>query len=178
MKTLCAQFYLSILIFLLFPLQIHAQNPTYRLTVGSGGYVDFKVFSFRHYEQGMDYNDWTHLNIIYEDTTVGTHTDEWYLGVKTQDDAFYSNYPGQTLDLSYVTLEATDGGGDNSFNTGEITSGEISLSSSSYTLLVSQGDAGRYKLNLTYYLDSITGQPPGYYNTNLIFRMDTVAPPW
>ncbi|MBS3775481.1 MAG: hypothetical protein KGY70_09850 [Bacteroidales bacterium] len=178
MKTSCAQLLISSLFFLLIQIQVQSQNPTYRLTVSSGGNVEFKVYSFRHYENGIDYLDLTHLEIVYADTTAGPHEDEWYLGVKAQDDAFYSNYPGRTLDLSYVTLEASDGGGDFAFNSGEITSGEISLSSTNYALLVSQGDAGRYRLNVTYHLDSITGSVSGFYNTNLLFKMDTVAPPW
>ena len=178
MKTPCAQFVISSLVFLLIHVQVQSQNPTYRLTVSSGGNIEFKVYSFHHYENGIDYLDMTHLEIIYTDTTAGPHENEWYLGVKTQDDAFYSSYPGQTLDLSYVTLEASDGGGDFAFNSGEITSGEITLSSTNYALLVSEGDVGRYRLNLTYHLDSITGNAPGFYNTNLLFKMDTVAPPW
>lgn len=178
MKTRCFPIVYIWLIFIVVPCDLQAQNDhEYILNLRSGGSVDFNVSSLHHYNNGIDLEAWTKLNVYY-DTTGGPNENEWYLGVKVQDDVMYSNYPDQELSLDYVTISVEDGGGANAFGTDELTEGEITVTSSSYTLLVQEGDEGHYTLNINYHLDSITGEHPGYYNTNLIFHMDTVLPPW
>ena len=179
MKHPTGKILISLIVFLFIHNLGHPQDdPPYRLSLEMGGSIEFKVYSLRHYYQGMTYNDRTTLRIHCDTLDSGKHTNVWYMGVKAQDASFYSSYPGRTLDLDYVTLEVFDGGGIDAFNSGELTSGEITLNSSNYTALVEDGDAGNYKVNLTYHLDSVTGQLPGYYNTNFIFKMDTVPFPW
>ena len=164
---------LIILIFILFlPALLRAQPP-YRLTVESGGSVDFKVYSLKYYNDGMNYDDFTTLRIYCDTLDSGDYTEVWYLGVKAQDSEFISTYPGQSLALDFVELQAADGPGEQSFGN-ELNTSKMTLSSSSYQSIVTGGDAGNYKIDLSYYLDSVKGQHPGYYNTNFIFRMDTV----
>ncbi len=178
MKHHTGKFLISLIIFLFIHPLVHAQDGSYQLTVEAGGAIEFKVYSLRHYYQGMTYSNRTTMRIHCDTLSGNQHTDVWYLGVKAQDASFYSSYPGRTLDLDYVTVEIFDGGGIDAFNSGELTSGEVTLNGSSYAPLVEGGDAGNYKIDLTYHLDSVTGQLPGYYNTNFLFKMDTVPFPW
>lgn len=168
------KFNFLLLFLLLLCIEAYAQNPTWRVTVESGGHADFKIYTLEKYENGLDYIDWTNLRMVYEDTTSGTQEDKWYLGVKAQDIEFISSFEERSLPLDLLSLEVSDGGGEDSFG-GEIVSEEITLTDS-YQPLVELGDEGNYKLNITYRLDSTLGRPPAYYNTNLIFKMDTTAP--
>jgi len=172
MKTSCPNCYISLVLFLFLHGWVHAQSEVpYRLTVESGGSVQFKVNTFQYYNQGIDYTDWTATTLrIYCDTLSSGQVDDiWYLGAKTQDSEFLCNYPDQSLPLNYVKVRAATGSSWTS-------TGETTLNSSSYTALVRNGDEGSYSLDVEYRLDSTLGRHPGYYTTNFIFRIDTTQP--
>jgi hypothetical protein len=164
--------YVSLILPFLYMNVLSAQPP-YSLTVESGGHIEFKVYSLQHYDQGITYTNRTTLR-IFCDTLSGKSSNLWYLGVKAQDAEFFCSYPDQSLDLKYVTVQASRGNGENAIETGKMNTDEYVLSSSTYQPLVEGGDAGNYKVDITYHLDSTKGRPPGYYNTNFEYRLDTV----
>lgn len=152
------------IILLFLPALLRAQNSCHMI-LETGGNVDFKVYSLNYYNQGMTYEDYTTLHVSCDTL--------WYLGVISQDSEFLCNYPDQSLSLDYVEIKATEGNGQQSFGS-ELNTNKITLSDTEYKTIVNGADGGNYKVNLSYYLDSVKGQHPGYYNTNFIFRMDTI----
>ena len=141
-----------------------------RLTISSGGHIEFKVNSLYNYEQGVDYTTWRRTTLkVYVDTLLrGLHTDIWYLEVNAQTPEFQCNFPSQSLPLDYVTVEALYGDWS---TTGEV---KLDADDGSFQTLLNNGDAGSYKVDIQYKLDSTMGRAPGYYNTNFIFRVDTI----
>ena len=177
MKKSCINCYISFIIFLFLHGVVQAQSDIpYRLTVETGGNVQFKVNTFYYYTNGVDYSDWinTRLKIYCDTLSTG---EEWYIGAIAQDSEFISSFPDQSLPLDFVKLKAISGSSWSS-------TGEQTLSSDSYTSLVENGeDPGSYRLDIEYRLDSTLGRHPGYYNTNIEFRIDTTEPstwpaPW
>ncbi|MFP3860750.1 MAG: hypothetical protein ACLFUW_08000 [Bacteroidales bacterium] len=170
MIRVCVKFLLFIYMLLFFSALAHAQeSPTMYIMVESGGNIDFKVYSLHYYENGMSL-DWGKLRLEY-DTTDINQNNEWYLGVTAQDSKFLSSNPDQDLSLDKVTLEVEDLKAEDEF--GSELEKDIELTHGSYATIVDGADVGFYRLKITYHLDSLLGHPPGYYNTNLIFRMDT-----
>ena len=147
-----------------------AQNPSARLTVESGGYMDFKIYSLNRYEGGLEYTTWSRVQIVFRDTTEGKQTDRWSLAFKANTTNFVSSVPGRNLPLDYVSIEISDT--DSLSTTSTLLSGPHELSNS-YTDLVLDGDEGTYNFEITYRLDSaLLGRAPDYYNTELIFKLD------
>jgi|GEM_PF-1923026 len=156
------------------------QNPSYQLYVESGGYMDFKIYSLSKYQGGVSYTNWTRLKIVYTDTTAGTQTNKWYLSFKANTDEFVGVIPTETLPLNYVSLYVESLNRENPATSETLYQGPHPLprSSDGFEPLVKFGDEGVFKLNITYRLDSaVIGHDPDYYNTELIFKMDTVPIP-
>ncbi|MBE9469123.1 MAG: hypothetical protein IMY72_12495 [Bacteroidetes bacterium] len=88
------------------------QNQTIRLSVRTGGNVDFIFNSYKKFDQGIVYTDYTKLAVYYIDTNnAGNHTalTHWKLDFKANS----ANIEGSSsnLDLRTLELTATDGGG-------------------------------------------------------------------
>jgi hypothetical protein len=154
-------------------LNIRAQNPTYQLTVESGGYTDFKIYSLSQYEDGMSLTNWTRLKIVYKDTTSGTQVDRWYLAFKANTTAFEGDIPSRTLPLDYVSLYVQSTGTEDLSSTATFYEGPHEISDE-FVSLVEEGDEGIFRMSITYQLDAPLGHSPDYYLTQLIFKMDTV----
>ena len=77
-----------------------AQDPTYRLTVESGGYMDFKIYSLDRYDGGITYTDWTTLRIDFNDSD---NSHEWYLAFKANTNEFTGSGT-RFLPLSSVSI--------------------------------------------------------------------------
>jgi len=153
---------------------IVAQNPSYRLTVESGGYVDFKINTLNRYQGGLSYSNWTRLKIVYDDTRTGTQTDKWYLDFRANTTEFVGDIPGNTLPLDYVSIYVESIVPEDPTTDAVLYQGPHALDGT-FTRIVDNGDEGVFRLNLTYNLDSAAiGNPDGYYNTELIFKMDTI----
>jgi len=150
-----------------------AQNPTYQLTVESGGYTDFKIYSLSQYEDGMSYTNWTRLKIVYKDTTSGIQADRWYLSFKANTTAFEGDIPSRSLPLDYVSLEVESLVPEDPAATATLYSGPHDLTDG-FVSLVENGDEGIFRMNITYQLDPTLGYSPDYYSSQLIFKMDTV----
>ena len=149
-----------------------AQNPTGGITVESGGYMDFKIYSLNRYEGGLEYTSWSRLQIVFRDTTDGKQVDRWNLSFKANTSNFVSSVPGREMPLDYVSIQVTDA--DSLSSTATILSGPHALSDT-YTDLLLDGDEGTYNLEITYRLDSaVIGRAPDYYNTELIFKLDII----
>jgi hypothetical protein len=153
----------------------YAQNPSYQLTVESGGYVDFKIHSMQQYENvsGIDYTNWTRLKIVFKDTTAGVQ--EWKLGFKANTSDFLTNVPGRVLPLNYVSIDAVDGdtlqAGDGNTSI-YIENSPQPLTDASYTSLVTGADEGTYRLYINYHCDSTLLQKyPDYYLTEIIYKI-------
>jgi len=168
----CVRFWFCLIIILLvtsFIANSQVEVPK-RITISSGGHIEFKVNSLYDYEQGVDYTTWRRTTLkVYVDTLLrGLHTDIWYLEVNAQTSEFQCNFPSQSLPLDYVTLEALSGAWS---STGEV---QLDANDDSFQTLLNNGDAGSYKVDVQYRLDSTMGRAPGYYSTNFIFRVDTI----
>ena len=135
--------------------------------------MDFKIYSLNRYQGGLSYTNWTRLKIVYKDTTAGTQTDKWFLDFKANTPNFVSSVPERNLPLNYVSIDVSDADG-NLASTATIVSDPQPLSDE-YTNIIDMGDEGTYRVNITYRLDSVLiGHLPDYYNTELIFKMDTI----
>ena len=120
------------------------QNQTIRLSVRTGGNVDFIFNSYKKFDQGIIYTDYTKLAVYYIDTdNAGNHTalTHWKLDFK----ANAANIEGSSsnLDLRTLELTATDGGGTSSATY----LGKKELSAVDGTL-VNAGPEGDYSVNL------------------------------
>lgn len=149
----------------------YGQNPVYRLTVRSGGFMDFKIYSLDRYDGGLVYNDWTKLRVVYKDSTGGRQFNTWNLGVKAATPELQGSALDRNLPLDYISIEVNDG--DTLSNNATIDHGPHKLSENTLTNIVSGGDEGTYTINITYRLDSsLVGKLPDYYTTELLFEME------
>jgi len=94
---------IAIILFIFFTSESQNQT-TARLTIESGGSVEFIFNSFFEYENGISYNDWTKLGVYFIDTIAGVPTAmTWQLDVKADDAQIrgvLGNLPLQTIELS------------------------------------------------------------------------------
>jgi len=162
-----------LLLAVLASLNSRAQNPTYQLTVESGGYTDFKIYSLNQYEDGMSYTNWTRLKIAYKDSTSGIQTDRWYLSFKANTTAFEGDIPSRSLPLDNVSLYVESLVAEESSATATLYQGPHDISDG-FVSLVENGDEGIFRMTITYQLDPTLGYSPDYYSSQLIFKMDTV----
>ena len=147
-----------------------SQNPSFRLQIETGGFMDFKIYSLNRYEGNITYNDWTRLRITYTDTSSGTQFNKWELKFKANTTDFIGSVGN--LPLDYVSIEVNDAGGN--LGGAIIDNGPHPLSDT-YTNLIQGGDEGTFRLSVTYRLDSaLLNKSPDYYNTELIFKLDTL----
>lgn len=82
-----------------------------RVTVYSGGNVDFIFHSMSDYSNGITYNDWTLIGIGVEDLLPAPDFTGWTLSVSAEDananDALDGSIPANTIPLSNIQVRAT-----------------------------------------------------------------------
>jgi len=160
-----------VLLFLLANHSIAQPNPTYQITVEAGGNIGFEIFSIDDYETGgISYAGWTtRLNIVYTDTTSGQQANAWRLGFRVMDTELLSSYPGRTLPLDIISLQAASV---DSLATNSNLDTDSKPLSNSWTSLVENASEGVYKLSISYTLDSaLIGRPPAFYNSIIEFQV-------
>ncbi|MFO8233877.1 MAG: hypothetical protein R6U04_00535 [Bacteroidales bacterium] len=171
MRVVCKQFLLILLFLFITNTILYTQNPSYQLTIESGGYVDFKIVSMHQYENdgGIDYPSWTRLKVVYNDTTDGTQ--EWKLGFKAGTSDFITGVENRTLPLNYVSVYVADIDTISNDDNVSIEDQPLALTDE-YQELVENADEGTYRLYVTYQLDSVLLENyPDYYNTEIIYKI-------
>ena len=165
---------LSILIFLISISNVcMSQNQTIRLSVRTGGNVDFIFNSYKKFDQGIVYTDYTKLAVYYIDTdNAGIHqATHWKLDFKSNS----ANIEGSsnTLDLRTLELTGTDGGG---LKTAGNYYTKIALSNSNVSLVDTgpEGDFNDNLINITYDCGTnatykVLNKKPDYYVIDIIF---------
>ena len=103
--------FIVVVTLLILRLSIQGQQTTARLTINSGGSVNFYVNTFDKYQNGITYNNWTTVTVYFIDTLAGAIPTGmlWKLDVK----AMAGNISGTlgNLNLNTIELVATHGGG-------------------------------------------------------------------
>ena len=151
------------------------QNQTSRLKIITGGNVSFIFNSFKKYDNGIIYTDYTKLAVYYIDTTdSGVHqATTWQLDFKANS----ANIEGTgTNNLALATLEltATDGGGNLSashYYAKPLTNSDATLVDTG-----PEGDFNDNLINITYECGKtvkVLNEKPDYYVVDIIF---TVSP--
>ena len=150
-----------------------SQNQTIRLSVRTGGNIDFIFNSYKKYDQGIVYTDYTKLAVYYIDTdNAGNHTalTHWKLNFKANS----ANIEGSSnnLDLRTLELTATNGGGSKTANY----LGKKVLSASDNTLVDTgpEGDFNDNLINITYDCGTnatykVLNKKSDYYVVDIIF---------
>ncbi len=152
---------------------VYSQNTTSRLTIESGGSLNFYFNSLQKYQNGIKYTGWTRLRIYYNDTTVtgGIGIDStWRLDVKALNSEFNGD-AGNTLDLNTLELEATGVTG---------VQGIKALSNSDVSLITKgvMTAPGTVTVFITYYCgqsktvsNNLLGEKPDYYYVDIVFTL-------
>lgn len=171
MRVVCIKILLNLFLLFFVIHIVNAQNPSYQVTIESGGYVDFKIHSMHQYENdgGIHYPDWTRLKIVYNDTTDGVQ--EWKLGFKASTGEFITGVENRSLPLDYVSIYAADG--DTISNDGDaiIQNDPVPLEEN-YQPLLENVDEGTYRVLISYQLDSaLLENYPDYYNSEIIYKV-------
>ncbi len=156
----------------------YSQNTTSRLTVESGGSLNFYFNSLEKYKNGISYNDWTRLRIYYNDTTntggVGVFPN-WKLDVKAAS-ATIDGDAGNTLNLNTIEIEASQLIGVTGTLTGihALTNADVSLITGG--AITAPGTATVF---ISYYCgqsrtvlnNNLLGKNPDYYVVDIIFTL-------
>ncbi len=141
-------------------------NTSRSFNIISGGSVDFRINSLNKYNEGVEYADWTKLEINIDD--LG-QDDIWELQFKANTQNIIGDGDND-LDLDYISLVARKEGG----NGNQI---EIPLEDDFVTLTEGDGEGDISKIvYITYrcgkYGDKkLLGEPFGYYVVDLVFRV-------
>jgi len=160
--------------FTIFGIFVYSQNTTSRLTIESGGSLNFYFNSLQKYQNGIEYTDWTKLRIYYNDTTdagnVGINP-TWKLDVKALNPTFNGD-AGNILNLNTLELEATGIAG---------VTGIQALSNSDISLITGGAitDPGTVSIFITYYCgqnktgsnNNLLGKKPDYYYVDVVFTL-------
>lgn len=159
----------KIIIIIMFFLSGHivfSQNTTSRLTIESGGSVNFFFNSFLKYSNGITYSDWTKLDVYYNDTTdaggLGIHP-TWKLDVKALSPTIDGD-AGNTLTLDVIEIEATGDPGSTGLNA--LSAADVSL--------ITGGVAGISTIFISYSCGknvSLMGESPDYYVVDIVFTL-------
>jgi len=170
--------FLYSIIFIFLGLNIQSQNTTSRLTIISGGNVNFYVNSFDKYNNGISYPNWTTVNIYFVDTLAdGSQTGlKWKLDAK----AMANNIGGilGNLPLNTIELEAADGGGPSAAY-----SPVFALQNSDVSLVTGGTQTDLIipvltTVNITYHCgksltiaNSLFGKPADYYSIDILLTL-------
>ena len=170
-----------IIVLVIVGFNIYCQNSTTsRLTIQSGGSVNFYINSFDKYQNGITYTNWTTVTVYFIDTLDidGSQTAlTWKLDVKAMDvniDGTLSNLP-----LNTIEIVATDGGGP------AATYSPVFALSSIDNSLVTAGTQTNLAVpvltivNITYHCgksltvpdNSLLGKIPDHYTVDLLFTL-------
>jgi len=94
-----------ILLYIFYGITVFGQA---RLNISSGGSVYFYFNSLKKYSDGIKYENFTKLSIMYNDTnTTGTTYPQWKLVAKALQTEIQGEDPANTLNLDVIELEAT-----------------------------------------------------------------------
>jgi len=158
---------LILIIFLISEIFVYSQT-TSRLTIESGGSLNFYFNSLQKYQNGIEYTDWTKLRIYYNDT--GTNP-TWKLDVKALNPTFNGD-AGNTLNLNTLELEAKGVQG---------VTGIQALSNSDVSLITGEAitHPGTVTVFITYYCgqnktgsnNNLLGKEPDYYYVDIVFTL-------
>ncbi len=149
------------------------QNTTSRLTIESGGSVNFYFNSLEKYKNGITYTDWTKLRIYYNDTTdaggIGIYP-TWKLDVKALSPTIDGD-AGNTLNLNTIELEATGNPGStgvqalSNIDVSLITGGAITAPAT--TVIFITYNCGKSILTQ----NSLIGKNPDHYVIDIVFTL-------
>jgi len=143
-----------------------------RLTVQSGGHVDFNFNSIRKYKDGITYADWTTFAVSFTDA-ISPSSEQWKLEFRASTPDIPGD-GGNSLNLNTLELTAANGGGSGIANY----YGPVALSNTNQ-LLVDSGPLGDENVNLvriTYQcgtnpVNRLLGKAPDYYVVDIIFTL-------
>lgn len=170
---------LVLIIFLFFEISVNGQNTTSRLTIESGGSLNFYFNSLQKYKTGIEYTDWTKLRIYYIDTIAGGGDGAyplWKLDVKAMSPQINGD-DGNTLNLNTIELEASQLIG---VAFGNLT-GIQALNNSDISLITGADmtRSGTATVYITYYCgqnktgsnNNLLGKMPDYYYVDIVFTL-------
>jgi len=172
--------HIFLFLLIIFPSFLFSQTRRFRddatsvkITVNSGGNVQFVFTSMNQYFHGLFYNNWTTLKIEFHDSIIGTPniadpSSRYILQCKANDDndnKFHGD-SGDTLTYNAVKIWATGAG---------ISADTIKLSKN-YQTIISNGPQGISYINVTYKCGVLPGiimlgRPPDYYSDNIVFTV-------
>jgi hypothetical protein len=160
------------------------------IRIQSGGTVNFNINSFKKYEEGMEYNDWTHLAIAFIDLVAPEpplpplplvpSEATWSLGFTASRPAIEGDYMASSdLDLDLITLKVESVGG-TPLTTYIQAGGSYSLSNIEQLIIIGapQGDFDQNKLRISYSIGTGTkkllNNPANYYYVDIEFILSRV----
>jgi hypothetical protein len=166
---------ITFLLFLLFVISLQAQpplpSPSGRLVIKQGANLDFIFNSLKRYANGITYDRWTTLDVIYDSDGGGT---TWRLSIKANN-ATIDGDGGNTLNLNVLEITTLDGGGIN--NLGAFVQPKITLTDLDQDLVMGNppdGGAGDNLVDLTYecgVTNSVLGEMSDYYVVDLVITL-------
>ncbi len=157
--------------------EIYSQNTTSRLTIESGGSLNFYFNSLSKYKNGIAFNDYTKLRIYYNDTTntggAGIFPN-WKLDVKANSPTIDGD-AGNTLNLNTIEIEASQ-----LIGVAGTLAGIQALTNSDVSLITGADitDPGTATVFISYYCgqsltvtNNLLGKNPDYYVVDIIFTL-------
>ena len=148
----------------------YGQNITSRITIQSGGSIQFPFNSYTKLANGMNYTNWTRLQIYYLDTlNDGTlnGTSQWHLMVRANTGTIDGD-GGNSLSLNKVEIEATSTAGN--------TAGKITLTNTDQAIITDgPNNTNTATVTISYYVgetNALLGESPDYYFVDLIFTLE------
>jgi len=175
---LCKHRFIAILILLFLQTYcLSGQNISLRLRVVSGGNVSYIFNSLKKYEAGITYEDWTRLQIFFNDTTdVGDPgpSTGWELKIKATTSGIMSDGGNPNLDTELIEIRPKITAGGNSTN---VNLTNINLTNGFQTIV--EGDGNQIILEEVFIsydcgvnpFYKILNNPPDFYYVDLEFKI-------